>query len=237
MKNKLFLFIILNLILLNKKESDFEKFYVFNFYGTELKEKPNINSKTLQKLKLGDSLYLIKNTEIDAKKSVLKDKLYLNGKWSQVKYKNKTGYVFNGDYSKLKIKTKKNDSNYILIDYGKPNSKTKSIENFTFKNKPFKQFILKEEYDFFTEITTTSNFDAGESLEIISTKLNINEMIQFMYLILKTSTQNQKGETIGYFHPYYLGFSNGVYSFDGPGSYQDIKINQLKDTVFFSCNM
>ncbi len=237
MKYKIILFIAVTIIYSFDINSDLEKFYVLNFYGSDLKEKPNFNSKTIESLKLGDSIFLIEKTNIKTEKKLFHNELYLRGEWSIVKCKNKTGFIFNGDYSKLKIKTKKLESDYLIADYGKPNSKIKTTKDFTYHNKIYKSFIVKENYDLFTEITTTSNSDVGKSCEIISSKLNINEMIHFMYLTLRASTDGVNGETIGYIHPHFQNFSNNVYLFDGPGSFQDIKIEKHKEHISFKYNM
>jgi hypothetical protein len=225
-----FIFCTLSSFSQNKK-------YIINFYGAELKEKPNWNSKTIAIIEVGDSILLQKNQIQITQSSVLKDSLYIKGYWVKVKHKSTIAYLFDGHISTVKPTIHKaiepKDKLYIQL-LGNKTATVDSIKIHKYSHKSHNVKYTYITYENGQEVY--SLFDGCDSHKITFHTLNFNQVYHHMLNSIwsyGTSYDTKKDSVFSSWdHPVFQKVTDGTYFFNDVGLIENIQISKNSKNQF-----
>jgi hypothetical protein len=216
-----------------------EQRYVLNALGTEIKDAPSWNAKTIKILQAGDSLVLLKDKISATKKSVFNDGLFLEGFWVQVNHNKTTGFVFDGNLTKIRPTIQKDEmypSLYTLSIEGKLVKRSDSIRKGVANSEPFE---LIENYDFYENVLHKHDvFDGCFNEEYHSNTFTFAEMYHFMLQQNIDYSENADGSVDRNF-PQFSKKEHNTYYFSGVGAVDTLQIEVKKNGEFvlswYSC--
>jgi hypothetical protein len=185
-----------------------EKRYSCSFFGTNLYTKPSVSSKLIDSIPFGDSVEFINQGK---KMDVIPSKsgFILKGSWTQVKYKDRKGYVFGADLSSKRTEASLFDEKnpgylgklleYRMLDMG-------SLENFTlgYRVETFNDGCVDE--------------------KVILRTYSLNEVYHMMMQSYSDLTGSE--------FPIFSGQVETTLNFSGVGATISISIEQLPQGIF-----
>ncbi|WP_200974518.1 SH3 domain-containing protein [Echinicola sp. 20G] len=200
--------------------------FVINYQGTELKNRPNQNAKTIASLHVGDQLEIIQNT-LKSADSRYFAMLKINGVWLEVKSKNgHKGYLFSGDVSNISPIVKPASDELLNIDLlGQIINTYNEINQVNLYGK---QYQIESEVTQFEHCTyTVSNYDGCYSLIYSFSTLSFHEVFHQM----RNMFLNYNEETGKVLFPKLIRRSESEFVFNQPGSANEVKIVLQKNGV------
>jgi len=184
---KIFLIILIgiSLTVYSQKGKANNRLFVINISGTQIMSLPNTNSTRLIELKVGDEIIVIEKRFPVFSKFYKNERMTLKDYWIKTKYNGFTGFVFNGDLTKIKPALTEVENNY----GNKENFFCASIlgKKLSFEEKKRIVKYGDKEFTIIDEITNYENgklinynFDGCYNSKYIFNKLTFNEVYQQM---------------------------------------------------------
>ncbi len=211
-----------------KKEKE-RKYYVINVSGAKVYKKPTFHSKTISKIKIGESFIGEKTIKTNERMFIGK-KFSLQGNW--IKLKGIKGFVFSSDVTNKEVKFMKKYL-YVWINLvGELEKIKEEKKNNRKKGENYPEYI---EYEYYKNATLKTISSNGCTEYIWKYKnFNINEI----YHITRNNNNTISSDSIIYSN-FKEKIGNKIY-FEELDAIQDLTIELKKDstiiTSLYSCD-
>ena len=211
-----------------KKENERNYFYVINTFGADLYESPSLESKVIQKIKVGEKI-IAKEILKTGESRKIGNEFYLQGNFIKIKNESFSGFIFSSDLTKLKPELNKIFEG-ILIPNILGKEKSKKIE------KRVEKFDNKE-YEIEDEITEFENgtytytaFDGCFDHVYVIKNMTLNEVYHQLTFHNIIINETKEGNFIEI--PKFIQKKGNEYLFEDNGATQELKIIENKDGTF-----
>jgi hypothetical protein len=211
-----------------QKANEKECFYVINVLGAELYEKPLLNSKIIEKIKVGEKIIAEEILKTAQSKKIGTD-FYLDGNFIKIQSESIKGFVFSSDLTKIKPLLREVKKGIIIPDInGKEKSRRikKRIEKFDNK-----EYEIKDEITEFENVTHTYTAFGGCFDQVyMYQNLTFNEVYHQLTVSNLVINTTKDGNFIEI--PSFIEKNGNEYLFKGGGATEDLKIIVDKDGAF-----
>jgi len=209
-----------------KDENDF--YYVINVFGAELYQEPNLNSKILKIIKVGEKITPKEILKTGQSKKI-GEGFYLGGNFIKIQTDSHSGYLFSSDLTKIKPQIKDvYDGIFVADIIGKVKNKRieERIEKFDNKEYEIEDKITEYENGEYIYSTFDGCFDHIYNLK----KMSTNEVYHLMTTIYFIINETKSGNEIEI--PEFLEKKENELFFTTEGATEDLKIIIHKDGTF-----
>ena len=230
MKKTLFLTILIFGIIScssGQKENKKSVFYVINVLGAELYEKPSLDSKVIEKIKVGKNVIAKEIFKTGGQSKKIGNDFYLAGSFIKIQKGKNKGFVFTSDLTTIKPIFREIQKGIIIPDIdGKEKNKRTKKRIVKYNNK---EYEIEDEITEYENVTYTyTAFDGCFNHTYLYKNLTLSEI--YHQLTVNCVVINETDMKIEI--PRFIKKNGNEYLFEGEGATESLKIIDNKDGTF-----
>ncbi len=209
-----------------QNKNDDNTFYVINVLGAELYEKPSLDSKVIEKIKVGKKIIADEILKTGQSKKNGND-FYLGGSFVKVQSESINGFVFTSDLTRIKPLLRNFHKDIIVPDIaGKEKNKRteKRIEKFDNKEYEIEDEITEYENVTYTYTAFQGCFDHIYLYKNLTLSEVYHQLPVHQVVINETDMKIEI--------PRFIDKKGNEYLFDGRGATEGLKIIENLDGTF-----
>lgn len=209
-----------------QKKDNNETYFVINVLGADLFERPSLDSKVIEKIKVGEEIISTEILKTEQSKIIGVD-FYLSGSFIKTQVGSKNGYVFTSDLTKTKPSLEITNKVITIPNINGP-EKNKRTEKRTGKFDDG-GFELEDEITEFENTTLTyTAYDGCFNYSYLYRNFTLSEV--YHQLIVNQVVINETEMKIEI--PRFIEKKGNQYHFEGEGATEDLKIIDNNDGTF-----
>lgn len=206
-----------------QKENNNNIFYVLNVLGADLHKDASLDSKVIEKIKVGERIIATKVLKTDQAKKI-GDDFYLDGYFIKIKGETSSGYIFSSDLTKIKP-VLRNIHKGIMIPNIDGKKKTMRVVKRTVKYGN-QEYEIEDEITEYENVTYTyTAFDGCFDHHYLYRNLTLSEV--YHQLTVNQVVINETEMKIEI--PNFIKKVGDEYLFEGEGATEDLKLIKNED--------